>query len=242
VPLETKFDAVVDGTTGDTHLQTVQGKLGQTNLTVRGAVINIKGVGHREDLDVDVPQGAIEDLLNLAVKTQPPVLTGIIRTKFKLVIEPGKQSVTRKLRSRGAFEVRRIHFTNPSVQDKVDMLSLRARGEPEKAKSGAEDVNSLLQGDFSIQQRKITFSRVSYTLPGAEVNLSGVYSMDGQQFDFTGKVLTKATLRKMVASWWNSWLLTPVSPFFKKDGVGAEIPVKISGTRSEPKFGLHLFH
>ena len=65
--------------------------------------------------------------------------------------------------------------------------------------------------------------------------------MDGQQFDFTGKVLTKATLRKMVASWWKSWLLTPVSPFFKKDGAGAEIPVKISGTRSEPKFGLNLF-
>jgi hypothetical protein len=45
----------------------------------------------------------------------------------------------------------------------------------------------------------------------------------------------------MVATWWKSWLLTPISPFFKKDGAGAEIPVKISGTRSEPKFGLDLF-
>ncbi|HZQ55653.1 MAG TPA: hypothetical protein VFB14_25870 [Bryobacteraceae bacterium] len=242
VPLETKFEVIVDGTSGDTYLQSVQGKLGQTDLTVRGAVINIKGQGHREDLDADVPSGHIEDFLNLAVKTQPPVLTGIIKTKFKLLIEPGKESVTRKLKSNGSFEVRRIHFTNPKVQDKVDMLSLRARGEPEKAKPGAEDVNSLLKGNFSIAGGKIVFSRLTYTLPGAQVDLAGVYSMDGQQFDFSGKVLTKATLRNMVSSWWKSWLLTPISPFFSKNGVGAEIPVKISGTRSEPKFGLNLFH
>jgi hypothetical protein len=241
VPLVTKFDAIVDGTSGDTYLQPVEGKLGQTNLTVRGAVINIKGVGHREDLDVDVSAGAIEDFLDLAVKTQPPVLTGIINTKFKLIIEPGTESVTRKLKSRGAFEVDRIHFTNRSVQDKVDMLSLRARGEPKEAKPGAEDVNSFLKGDFAIEEGKIIFKQLNYALPGAQVNLSGVYSMDGQQFDFSGKVLTKATLRNMVASWWKSWLLTPVSPFFKKDGAGAEIPVRIDGTRSAPKFGLNLF-
>jgi hypothetical protein len=33
-----------------------------------------------------------------------------------------------------------------------------------------------------------------------------------------------------------------VDPFFKKDGAGAVIPVKVSGTRSAPKFGLDLKH
>jgi hypothetical protein len=99
-----------------------------------------------------------------------------------------------------------------------------------------------MKGNFRIGDGNIVFSRLTYTLPGANVNLAGVYSMDGQQFDFNGKVRTKATLRKMVASWWKSWLLTPVSPFFKKDGAGAKISFTISGTRSEPKFGLDLFH
>jgi hypothetical protein len=46
----------------------------------------------------------------------------------------------------------------------------------------------------------------------------------------------------MVASKWKSILLKPVDPFFKKNGAGAEIPVKISGTKSAPKFGLDLGH
>jgi hypothetical protein len=37
-------------------------------------------------------------------------------------------------------------------------------------------------------------------------------------------------------------LLKPVDPFFKKNGAGAEIPVKITGTKGAPKFGLDLGH
>ncbi len=240
IPLETTFEAIVDGTSGDTYLQNVGATLGQSQLTARGAVITIKGQGHRVQLDIDIPAGRIQDFLDLAVKTQPPVLTGIITTKTQLTIEPGKQSVTRKLKSRGSFELRDIRFTNPKVQDKVDMLSLRARGEPKLAKPGAEDVNSRMTGDFSIQSGEIAFSKLTYDLPGAQINLAGIYSMNGQRFDFQGNVLTKATLRQMVASRWKSWMLAPISPFFKKNGAGADIPVKISGTRSEPKFGLNL--
>ncbi|HLH04830.1 MAG TPA: hypothetical protein VKX25_18835 [Bryobacteraceae bacterium] len=239
--LDTKFKAIVDGTSGDTYLQPVAAKLGESSFSVRGAVISVKGKGHRVQLDADIPGARIQDFLDLAVKTQPPVLTGTLQTKTRITIEPGQESVTQKLKSRGSFMLGQIHFTNTAVQDKVDMLSLRARGEPKKAKPGAADVDSRMQGDFSIGDGRIVFSRLIYSLPGADVSLAGVYSMDGQQFDFKGKVMTKATLRHMVASWWKSWLLTPVSPFFKKDGVGAEIPVTISGTRSEPKFGLNLF-
>jgi hypothetical protein len=46
----------------------------------------------------------------------------------------------------------------------------------------------------------------------------------------------------MVASKWKSLLLKPVDPFFKKDGAGAEIPVKVTGTKGSPKFGLNLHH
>jgi hypothetical protein len=87
---------------------------------------------------------------------------------------------------------------------------------------------------------KLSFSKLDYTMPGADVNLVGVYSLNGEQFEFTGKVRTKAELSQMVASRWKSWMLKPVDPFFKKNGAGAEIPVKLSGTKSAPKFGLDL--
>jgi hypothetical protein len=79
-------------------------------------------------------------------------------------------------------------------------------------------------------------------VPGAHADLDGIYSLDGQQFDFHGMVFTQAKLSQMVASRWKSFLLKGVDPFFKgKDG-GAQIPVKISGTKSEPKFGLDLHY
>jgi hypothetical protein len=167
-------------------------------------------------------------------------MTGLISTKTKLQIPPGKESVTHKLSFQGTFTLKSIHFTNPKVQDKVDMLSLRAQGEPKKAKPGAKDVNSQMAGSFQMGNGAINFSNLAYSLPGARVNLEGVYSLDGQRFDFDGKVLTDASLSQMVDSPWASLLLKAISPFFKKKGGGAEIPVSISGTKSEPKFGLDV--
>ena len=242
MPLHTKFHAIVDGTNGDTHLQPVQARLGGTDFTCSGAVINVKGKGHIIDLDVNVPNGRIQDFLELGVKTTPVVMTGRLTMKAKLHIPPGKESVTRKIGLKGGFTLRQIHFTNPEVQDKVDMLSLRAQGDPKDAKPGAEDVLSQMVGQFVMGDGKLSFSKLDYTLPGAEVLLAGDYSLNGDTFEFGGKIKTDAKVSQMVASKWKKLLLKPVDPMFKKDGAGAEIPVKISGTRSSPKFGLDLRH
>jgi AsmA-like C-terminal region len=242
MPLETSFDAVVDGTTGDTYLNRVDAQLGQSRFATRGAVVNIKGQGHEINLDVDVPNGRIQDFLDLAVKTRPAILTGRIQMKAKLGIKPGKQRVVEKLEMQGGFVLEGMHFTNPEWQDKVDMMSLRAEGDPQEAKPGAADVQSRMTGRFAMDRGELRFQRLQYTLPGADVHLAGVYTMDGNRFDFTGTVRTKAKLSQMVASRWKSLLLKPVDPFFNKHGAGAEIPVKINGTKGAPKFGLDLRH
>jgi hypothetical protein len=240
MPLHTTFSAVVDGTSGDTYLQPVEAQLAGSRFTCTGSVVNQKGVGHAIDLDINIPAGRIQDFLTLAVKTQPPVITGVIGTRDKLLIRPGKESVTQKMRMQGTFTLNHIHFTNPQVEDKVDMLSLRAQGDPKDAKPGAPDVTSRITGGFVMNHGEFTFDRLDYTLPGAAVQLAGVYSMDGKKFDFHGTVRTQATLSQMVASPWKSWMLKAVDPFFHKHGAGAEIPIKISGTNSAPKFGLDL--
>jgi hypothetical protein len=242
MPLHTKFHGVVDGTNGDTYLQPVEARLGESDFTCSGAVINVKGKGHIIDLDVTVPNGRIQDFLELGVKTTPVVMMGRLTMKTKLHIPPGKESVTRKIGLRGGFTLRQIHFTNPEVEDKVDMLSLRAQGHAKDAKPGAEDVHSQMVGQFVLGGGKLNFSKLDYTLPGATVALTGEYSLDGDRFEFAGKVRTDAKVSQMVASKWKSLLLKPVDPFFKKNGAGAEIPVKVSGTRSAPKFGLDLGH
>ena len=242
MPLHTKFHAIVDGTSGDTYLQPVDARLGESDFSCKGAVMNVKGKGHIIDLDVTVPNGRIQDFLQLGVKTTPVVMTGRLEMKTKLHIPPGKESVTRKIGLKGSFALRQIHFTNPDVEDKVDMLSLRAQGDPKDAKPGAEDVHSQMIGQFVMDAGKLSFSKLDYTLPGAEVLLAGEYTLNGDRFEFEGKMRTDAKVSQMVASKWKSMLLKPVDPFFKKNGAGAEIPVKISGTKSAPKFGLDLRH
>ena len=242
LPLSTQFSAVVDGTSGDTYLEPVEAKLGESNFTCRGAVVNVKGKGHIIDLDVDVPSGRIQDFLQLAVKTAPVVMTARLTMKTKLHIRPGKESVTQKLGLNGTFALKRMRFTNAGLQDKVDMLSLRAQGDPQDAKPGAEDVNSRMTGKFQMHDGKLDLVDLHYTMPGATVGLAGVYTLDGKKFDFHGKVRTEAKLSEMVSTRWKSWLLKVADPFFRKHGAGAEIPFKITGTNSSPRFGLDIGH
>jgi hypothetical protein len=242
MPLHTKFHAIVDGTSGDTYLQPVDARLGRSDFTCTGAIINVKGKGHIIDLDAHVPDGRIQDFLELTVKTQPVVMTGRLGMKTKLHIRPGEESVVRRIGLRGRFTLQEIHFTNPEVQDKVDMLSLRAQGDAKDAKPGAEDVRSQMNGQFAMENSRLKFKELDFSLPGGRIQLSGVYSLDGNEFDFSGKVRTEAKLSQMVTSKWKSLLLKPVDPFFKKDGAGAEIPVKVTGTKGSPKFGLNLHH
>jgi hypothetical protein len=240
--LTTQFDALVDGTTGDTHLNDVKARLGQSGMEARGNIVNIKGMGHDINLNVEVPHGRVEDFLALGVRTQPVFVTGGVGMNVKLHIPPGKGRVAEKMAVNGDFAMHGLHFTNPKVEDKVDMLSLRAQGDPKDAKPGAEDVRSALKGRFVMQRGKLDFSNLMYELPGAEVRLAGVYSLDGQQFDFHGNVQTQAKLSQMVASRWKSILLKAVDPFFAKKGKGAVIPVEIHGTKDEPHFGLDWKH
>ena len=118
----------------------------ESDFSCNGSVINVRGKGHTIDLDVTVPDGRIQDFLQLGVKTTPVVMTGRLGMKTKLHIPPGKESVTKKIGLKGGYTLRQIHFTNPEVQDKVDMLSLRAQGDPKDAKPGAEDVHSEMNG------------------------------------------------------------------------------------------------
>jgi hypothetical protein len=73
------------------------------------------------------------------------------------------------------------------------------------------------------------------------VNLTGTYSLDGNIFDFHGTARLDAKVSQMVTGW-KSILLKPVDPFFSKNGAGTEVPFKITGTKSEPHFGLDFHH
>jgi len=243
VPLHTDFHAIVDGTSGDTYLQPVNGKILDTPLVAKGSVVRVANPkGHHVELDVVIERGKIDDLLKLAVRTDPPVMTGLVRLKTKLDLPPGEPDVSDRLKLAGQFEVSEVHFTNDKTQGKIDALSMRSQGNPKLAQDQIPDnIPADLKGTFRLANGVLSFSQLRFQVPGTQVNLTGKYSLDGNQFDFHGKARLDAKLSHMVTGW-KAILLKPVDPFFSKNGAGTELPVKITGTKSEPHFGTDFGH
>jgi hypothetical protein len=239
VPLHTDFHATVDGTSGDIYLQPVKAKILNSWLVANGSAVRTRDPdGHRVELDVVIERGKIEDLLKMAIRTDPPIITGIVRLKTKLSLPPGEPDVANRLQLAGNFQVSGAHFTNDKIQGKIDALSMRSQGKPKLAQdNNSEEVRSDMKGTFSLSNGLISFSQLQFRVPGTRVNLTGTYSLDGNQFDFHGKVRLDAKLSQMVTGW-KSILLKPVDPFFSKNGAGTEVPVQINGTKSDPYFGL----
>ena len=243
VPLHTEFHAIVDGTDGDTYLQPVKAHFLHSFLVARGYVARVQGEpGRHVYLDVDMDQARIEDLLRLAVRTDPPVMDGEVKLHTKLDLPPGTQDVAHRLRLQGNFAIVNGRFSSDKIQNRIDELSLRSQGQVELATQEARDgkrelVRSRLQGDFNLADAALNLSNLHYDIPGASIKLAGTYTLDGAKFNFAGTADMQATVSRMVGGW-KGVLLMPFDQVFQKNGVGTEIPFKIDGTRSDPQFGL----
>jgi hypothetical protein len=242
MPLHTLFHAYVNGITGDTTLAPVHAVLGRSPFDCSGVIRNIKGQGHDIQLAVTMNAGRMQDLLRLAVRTVPPLMSGTLQMNAQLHIPPGRQRVTQKLEAGGSFYLSGVAFYSATLQDKVEELSLRAQGRPKEIHSGDAAPTAILSNmtaRFLLRNAQVMVNDLDYTVPGASTQLNGVYSLDGAVFEFKGHVHTAAKISQMTTGW-KSWLARVADPFFQKNGVGADIPVQISGTRNAPHFGLAL--
>jgi len=241
--LHTDFRALVDGTTGDTRLDTVRARLGRSELTAAGAVTRSDKVpGHTTDLRVVMERGRIEDMLALGLKANPTLMRGALALRMHLFIPPGKVSVSRKMRVEGTFAIRGAEFNDPRMQQKLDALSMRAQGRPKLANAqDAELVASSLAGKFSQANGVVEVSELNYEMPGAQVQMDGRVELAASAFEFHGKVRTQATASQMMTGW-KSLLLSPFDGLLKKNGAGLELPVKVTGTRSTYDLRLDFPH
>jgi len=234
--LHTDFKAVVDGTNGNTVLNSVIAKFLHTTLLTHGAVVDVyPGIkGRTIALDAVSTDSRIEDLLALAVKGDKPVMKGAATLTAKILIPEGTEDMVERLRLDGQFGLAKVHFTNSGVQAKIDALSRRGQGKP-----GDLDLTnelSNLHGRFKMNKAEVAFSDLTFDVEGASVALAGTYNIDGSQLDFRGKLRMHATLSQTMTGW-KSVVLKPFDQFFKGPHGGSEIPIKITGTRQDPSFG-----
>jgi hypothetical protein len=205
-------------------------------------VKNKQSPGHHIVLAIMIDQGKINDLLRLAMKSDPPMMTGTVQLKTSFDLPPGQLEVANRLKLSGIFQVAHAHFSNRKIQDRVDSLSMRSLGMPNLATDNIPDnVQSDLGGTFQLDGGYLSFSRLQYRVPGAQVDLTGQYNLNGSYFDFHGQARMEAKLSQMVGGW-KSILLKPVDPFFQKDGSGTELPINITGTKSDLQIGVSFIH
>ncbi len=244
VPLKTNFQAVVDGTNGDTILNRVEATLGRSPMIAQGKIIDVKGVhGRLIKVNVVMDKGRIEDMLRLAVKGDRPLLLGDIALKTDLEIPPGEAEVVDKMHLDGTFSLRRARFTTASIQQKVEELSKRARGQtsPDDADGhgGDENIASNFRGRFILKDASLRLMSLDFDVPGAAVHLAGTYHLRHETIDMAGTLTMQAKLSQMVTGY-KSWLLKVIDPLFSRKKAGAVIPITITGTRKDPKFGVDI--
>ena len=236
VPLHARYHAIVDGTNGNTILDEVDASFLNTSLVAKGAVA---GQPHKEGrtvtLAVTMNQGRLEDVLRLSVKSPKPPMVGSLRLSTRFVLPPGDEEVVRRLQLDGRFMIAGTRFTDTTVQDRINELSHRGSGkvrEPEIPR-----VASRFEGSFRLGGGRLEIPKVTFDVPGSIVALAGTYDLVPETLDFKGTLFMDAKVSDTTTGV-KHFLLKLADPFFRRDGGGSAIPIKVTGSRSDPSFGL----
>jgi hypothetical protein len=212
--------------------------LNNSAISAKGSVIRTQEVkGRRVELDVRLNGARLEDLMQLAVKAAKPPLIGRVDLTTRMVLPAGSEDVVERLQLDGAFQLAQARFTNINVQRRITTLSRRGRGEEDDEGAEAERVVSNLRGRFHLANAALTFSELTFAVPGSTVQLSGYYNLRSQEMNFKGELLTDASLSDMTSGV-KSLLARLAQPFFRRKGGGSRLPIRITGTRAKPEFGL----
>jgi len=194
--------------------------------------------GRRVTLDVQVDRGRLEDLMRLALKSGATPLTGRIDVKTKFLLPAGTEDVVTRLQLDGQFSLAQARFTSIDVQKRINTLSRRGRGNESEDDEGASVVSNL-GGRFVLKNGVLSFSTLTFAVPGAQVQLAGTYDLRGEQMAFAGDLLLDASLPDTMSGF-RSFLARVAQPFFRRPGGGSKLPIRIAGPRTKPAFGLDL--
>ncbi len=98
---------------------------------------------------------------------------------------------------------------------------------------------SNFKGRFILRYGVMHFTDLSFMVPGVSVTLNGDYDSERRKLDLRGSARLEAKLSQTTTGF-KSFLLKAVDPFFAKKSAGAVLPIKITGTRDSPSFGLNI--
>jgi hypothetical protein len=237
VVLNSQYLATIDGTNGNVVLNSVHIQLEKTKLEANGEIAKFPGERDRFiQLNVSSDAAHVEDFLRLAVKSKDPLFTGNAELHMSFYLRIHRDNhVFDRLAITGQFGATNGKFGSPEVQNKVNALSRAGQGEPDATDDGT--AISQLNAAFTLKDGIADFSQASFSVKGASVHLVGNYDLVSEQLDFVGDLRLDAKLSQTTTGI-KSVLLKMVDPLFDRKHAGADVPIKITGTREKPSYGL----
>jgi hypothetical protein len=236
-PLLVNYDAIVDGTNGDTILERVDAVLGVSKIAARGAIVKEHPRGRRITLDTHVRGGRLEDFVRLATRVPASPMTGIIDTDARLDIPPADVEVIERMDLDGTFTVKTARFTSAAIQARVDELSRRGVGRPTDGTIDA--VASNLKGSFRLHNAQLNVRSLTFSVEGASVRLAGRYDIERETLDFRGELRLRARASQTQTGW-RRFVLKVFDPMLDAPDAGTVLPISITGPRDAPKFAADL--
>lgn len=228
----------MDGTNGNTALLPIEAKLISSKFSARGEVSKFQDDAHRHvRLDSIMEQGRIEDVLRLVVPAKVPPLSGVLRFHSIIDVPAGNEDVVENMRLDGQFQVATARFASLDIRQKLRSLSRKGQGKPDVESAGSSISN--LRGNFVADHGEIHFATLVFEPEGAEVNLTGTYGLIEQKLNLHGRLYLDAKLSQTTTGV-KAFFLKALDPLFRSKQGGLAIPIKITGDRSNPSFGLDV--
>ena len=238
LPLQTSYDATVDGTRGDVVLHRVDVQLGKSHFHAKGTVEGTRGVkGKRIVVNVKSENADLAELLRFVTDAAKAPASGQLVIDAAFDLPQGKQPVLQRVELEGSIHASGVQFSNDGVQDKIDELSRRAQGRP--ADASIDDVASEMATSFTMRDGMLTYSGLSFNVTGALVRLDGTHSLRTRSVNLAGVVLLNATVSQTQTGL-KRWLLKPFDPLFRKNQAGTRLVITVEGTQDQPKVALDL--
>jgi hypothetical protein len=211
--------------------------LGTSRISASGAIVKAAPKGRRITLDTKTRDGRLEDFVKLTTRATTSPMTGAVNVDAKLDIPPGEAEVIERMDLVGTFNVAKAQFTSETIQNRVDELARRGVGRP--TDETIDDVASDLKGSFHLSDGQLDLRSLTFRVEGATVRLAGRYDIAREWLDFKGELRLRARASQTQTGW-KRFVLRVFDPLLDAPGAGTVLPISITGTRSQPKFGADL--
>jgi hypothetical protein len=235
--IEAKAHSTINGLNANIVLQNTELRIGTTTTRVHGSIVGSPKV---TNLDIAVTDGRAQDLLRPFLRDDVPV-TGSVWLKSHAYVAPAEQGrkFLQRLRMDGYFNIPAQRLTNRPTAQKLSAFSERARN-LEKPKD-ERDILSSLRGRAQIRNGILFTENLTFQIPGASVDLTGTFNLRGGDVHMLGDLHMQSDISH-VTTGYKSMLLKPLIPFFRRDHVGAVVPIAITGSTHHYKVSQNILH